>query len=257
MTGVTEKIVFTYNKQNEKLVGRKLSPFKKDISYPAIILVHGFGVTKEEGGMFTDLAQALTKHNFLVFYFDFSGRGESGGDYTHTSLTKLADDLKSILAFIKKDPQVNKNKIGIQAQSFGTAVTVALAPKVDCLILTGSISQPKKIMKKIFQTYNPKGISLKIMKATGEKIKMNPGFWQDLEKYNNLSMRIGHFSCPIMLIHGEKDETVPTKEMENYFKHIKTEKKKIVLKNADHGLRPVRSKMYKLAISWFKKHLGD
>jgi len=85
--------VFTFNKQGEKLVGLKHLPQNKNKKtaskhkYPAIILVHGFGVNKEESGMFTNLAKVLAKNGFAVFYFDFSGRGESQGNYSKTSLT--------------------------------------------------------------------------------------------------------------------------------------------------------------------------
>lgn len=43
--------VSTLNENNEKLVGIETTPDIEKDKYPTVLLVHGFGVTKEEGGM--------------------------------------------------------------------------------------------------------------------------------------------------------------------------------------------------------------
>jgi len=46
-----ERKVITLNKFNEKLVGLETKPLVEQKKYPTVILVHGFGVTKEENRM--------------------------------------------------------------------------------------------------------------------------------------------------------------------------------------------------------------
>ena len=70
------------NEYNEELVGVETTPSIEKEKYPTVLLVHGFGVTKEEYGMFDNLAKNLSESGFLVYRFDFSGCGESEGDYS-------------------------------------------------------------------------------------------------------------------------------------------------------------------------------
>lgn len=246
--------VSTQNKFGEKLVGIETTPLIKKDKYPTVILVHGFGVTKSEDGMFDSLTKELSENGFLVYRFDFSGCGESEGDYSKTSLSKLKSDLAKILDFVKSQQKVDSSKIGILAQSFGTATTVALAPKIQCLVMTGSISHPREIISKLFgEGYNPEGISVR-RKDNGTLTRIKPQFWKDFENYNLLES-IKKIHCPILFIHGSKDDKVPLSETEAYFENANQPKEKIIVEGVDHDLEPHREKMYKLAVDWFLKYL--
>lgn len=249
-----ETKVSILNEFNEKLVGVETAPSIEKEKYPAVILVHGFGVTKEESGMFDDLAKNLSAAGFLVYRFDFSGCGESEGDYSETSLSKLKSDLSKILEFVKSQPKVDTSRIGILGQSFGTATTITLEPKVKCLVMMGSTLYPKETLIKLFgDGYNPKGISTRI-KASGVITRVKPQFWKDFENHNLLES-IKNIHSPILFIHGEKDDKVPISEMEAYFENANEPKEKIIIEGADHGLSPHRDKMYKIVVGWFKKYL--
>lgn len=252
---IESKISIT-NKGNEKLVGLESAPSSDRSKYPTVILVHGFGVTKEENGMFGDLARLLADSNYLVYRFDFSGRGESEGNYSETSLTKLKDDLAEILNFVNTQPKVDINRIGILSQSLGTATTIALEPKVKCLVMMGSVAHPKEILAKLFgDGYHPTGISTRI-KNDGTTTKVKPQFWSDLNNHNLLES-IKKIHSPILFIHGGKDDKVPLSEMDAYFQNANEPKEKIILEGADHGLRPQRAKMHDIVLKWFNKYLME
>lgn len=250
-----ERKVSIINKYDEKLIGIETTPSSKKKEYPTIILVHGFGVKKEEGGMFDELAKSLAEENFLIYRFDFSGRGESGGDYSKTSLSKQKSDLSEILKFVKSQQKVNSSKIGILAQSFGTCVTVALMPKVKTIILMGSVANALEILKRNtrWEKLDTEGVSKKI-KSSGEVILIDKQFWEDLKNYDLLKS-IKKINCPILFIHGSKDSIVPLSEMESYFENANVPKEKIIIDGADHSLMPYRTEMYKIAVNWFKKYL--
>ena len=249
-----EKKVIVLNKFREKLVGLETIPSAEKERYPTVILVHGFGVTKSEYGMFDNLANNLSENGFLVYRFDFSGCGESQGDYSETSLSKLKSDLSKILDFVKSQSKVDGSRIGIHAQSFGTATTIALEPAIQCLVMTGSISHPKEVLSKLFgDGYHPEGISTRT-KSEGTITRIKPQFWKDFENYDLLKS-IKKIKCPILFIHGSKDDRVPISEMEAYFQNANEPKEKVIIEGADHGLEPQRDKMYKIAVDWFQKWL--
>lgn len=251
---MTETKISVLNESNEKLVGIETTPSIEKEKYPTVILAHGFGATKEECGMFDSIAKHLSKIGILVFRFDFSGCGKSDGDFSETSLSKLTSDLFQIIEHVKSKPNVDTSKIGILGQSLGTAITVALEPKVKCLIMLGSSSHPKENLIKIFgDGYNPNGISTRL-KPSGTINKVKPHFWKDFDNHKLLES-IKKIHCPILFIHGGKDDKAPISGMEAYFKNANEPKEKIIIQGADHGLRPHLDKMYKIVVVWFKKYL--
>lgn len=253
---MSETKVSIKNEFGEKLIGIETIPEIKKDKYPTVILVHGFATGKDMESIFSGLLKNLITDGFLVYRFDFSGCGESEGDYSKTSLSKLKSDLERMINFVKSQPKVDSSKIGILAQSTGTAVTVALAPKVNCIILSGSISHYKEVMAKIFGSgYNPTGISART-KANGTITKIGPQFWEDMENYNLLES-VKKIHCPILFIHGAEDEKVPVSEMEAYFESANEPKKKIIIEGSSHNFELNREELYKNAVSWFKKYLTE
>ncbi len=251
---IKEELVGLNNKKGEYLHGDITFPERSQEKNPAVLLVHGFGVERTEGGMFTDIALKLSSAGFLVFKFDFSGCGDSEGDYSETSLSKLVSDLGIMLDFVRKHPKVDKNKIGILAQSFGTSVTVALEPNVNAIILMGSIAHPHELMKELFkEDFNPNGISSR-KRSGGNITRVKPIFWQDLEQYDLLAS-MKKISCPILFIHGEKDDKVPISEMWSFYYAKKGGKETDIEKGAGHDLKPKRRGVYLLIENWFNRYL--
>ncbi len=251
---MTETKVSILNEYNEKLVGIETIPSTDKGKYPTVILAHGFGANKEESGMFDNIAKNLSETGVLVFRFDFSGCGESEGDFSETSLSKLKSDLSEILEFVKSQPTVDTSRIGILGQSLGTAITVTLEPEVKCLIMMGSTPYPKEALIKLFEEgYNPKGVSTRV-KPSGTITKVKAHFWKDFDNHRLLES-IRNIYCPILFIHGEKDDKAPISEMETYFKNANKPKEKTVIEGADHGLRPNLDKAYKIIVDWFNKYL--
>ena len=243
------------NKYGEKLVGLKTIPAILKDKYPVVVLVHGFATGKNMESTFDGLLKNLIAEGFLVYRFDFSGCGESEGNYVETSLSKLKSDLGTIINFVKSQPEVDNSRIGILAQSTGTTVTVSLEPEVNCMVLTGSISHYKETMVNIFEKgYNPAGISIRT-KANGTITKIGPQFWKDIA-HHNLLESVKRIHCPILFIHGSKDEKVPISEMEAYFANVNEPKEKVIIEGANHNFDPHQEKLYKSAADWFNKYLA-
>ncbi len=153
---VNEDLITIKNNFGETLFGDITYPEAVKEKNPAILLVHGFGVERNEDGLFDDLAFELSSNGYIVFRFDSSGCGESEGDYSKTSLSKLKNELGLIIKYIKSRKDVNKNKLGILAQSFGTVATIAFKPNVEAIVLMSSIAHPYEILKNIFsKNFNP------------------------------------------------------------------------------------------------------
>src|SRR3984957_9994679 len=64
----------------------------------AVVLVHGGGVTREEGGFFTRLAAGLGEAGVASLRFDLRGHGESEGRQEELTLSAILNDIRVALA---------------------------------------------------------------------------------------------------------------------------------------------------------------
>lgn len=249
--------VFIQNKKNEKLADLRDLPTLEQAKFPTIVLVHGFGANKTEYGMFDDLAKRLASNGYQVYRFDFAGLGESEGTYAHTTLTKQAEDLESILSFVKAQPTTDNLRIGLVGMSLGTAVITAFQPEnIKAIVYLGSVSEPHKTLKELFgDGYRPDDISVRIT-SEGKRVEMYGDFWKNFDKYD-LPQLIKNIKAPIMFIHGEKDSKVGASSAKLYFDNSNNPKDLRIIKNADHGFYEPseREEMIDLVKNWFDKYL--
>jgi alpha-beta hydrolase superfamily lysophospholipase len=66
-----------------------------------VVLVHGGGVTREEGGFFTRLAVGLGEAGVASLRFDLRGHGESEGRQEELTLATILNDIGAALAHVR------------------------------------------------------------------------------------------------------------------------------------------------------------
>lgn len=217
---------------------------------PIVILCHGFAYYKEEDGIFTSLAERLTGLGYAVYYFDFSGCGESEGDYEQTSLTKLVGDLKTILNEVCSYDYTDENDVSLVGQSFGTTVSIATQlTNIKRMALCGAFFNPYTLIAKLFTEFNETGVSRRV-RDDGRITTVGPQFWKDLEKYE-LEKLVANFDCPILFVHGEKDNIVPPENVRPLLQNAK-DSKLFIVADSDHGLQPNREQALEAIEEFFR-----
>jgi uncharacterized protein len=68
----------------------------------AVVLVHGGGVTREEGGFFTRLADGLAGARVASLRFDLRGHGRSEGRLEDLTLAAVLNDIRVALSEVKR-----------------------------------------------------------------------------------------------------------------------------------------------------------
>ncbi|HVZ12468.1 MAG TPA: alpha/beta hydrolase [Patescibacteria group bacterium] len=242
------------NKSGETLVGVEVLPDEKRDKYPVVIMAHGFAYFKEEDGLFVEVGKRLAAIGIASYRFDFSGCGESEGDYAKTTLSKLRDDLGSILEFVKSRPTTDRDRIGIWGQSFGATTTISLSPQVRAIALTGSFMRGKEVISNLFgDGYHPEALSIR-HHSDGTETRMEGQFWKDFDNHD-MTARLKEIKSSLLLIHGSKDDHVPLSEMELIYEKANQPKEKVIVDGADHGLEPKREEVYDILVNWFGKQL--
>lgn len=179
-----------------------------------VVVCHGFRGSKENGGRIFDFADSLQEAGFAVLAFDFTGSGESPGDFAKVTLTRQAEDLKTVINYVKKNLSL---PIILLGRSFGGTTVLAggtgepdvkgfilwSAPVFLHLTFAGLIPQKQyKLLRS--------GYEIEIADESGI-FKLGPDLIRDfsnhdMDKYiENIGRR------PTLIIHGEEDKVVPLK----------------------------------------------
>ncbi|MGY0056643.1 alpha/beta hydrolase [Streptomyces sp. LZ34] len=107
------------------LAGTLVSPDTP--SAHAVVLVHGGGVTREEGGFFTRLAAGLADDGVVSLRFDTRGHGESEGRQEELTLATILNDIRVAIAYVRE--ATDAQEITLLGASFGGGICAYYAAK--------------------------------------------------------------------------------------------------------------------------------
>jgi len=95
---------------------------------PAVLLLHGFGSSKDEvGGMYAREARALADKGIASLRIDFPGFGKSQGDTGQMTIDQQLEAAKAALDVLRKTDGVDPGRTGVLGFSLGGAVATLLA----------------------------------------------------------------------------------------------------------------------------------
>ncbi len=227
-------------------------PDKGD-KFPTILLVPGFGMDLHEYGYFDEASQVFMRNGFQTFRFSFEGTGGSQGNFTDMTVESQVRELRYVINLI------DKGRIGLYAQSFGTVVTSVSfpLPEIKTIVFTSAPRDPYTSLSKWFKRergFDPLGESV-IVRSDRRKTRIGPKFWESLQKFNILQ-EIRKVTQPILLIHGSFDQRVPVIEAEDLYMATLCRKKLHIVEKADHAFTGrFRLPVLKLIAQWFLEEL--
>ena len=107
--------------------------------HPAIIVVHGFGASKDAGNV-TVPASLYAQWGYIALRVDMRGCGESEGTPGHVLCTDQVEDVRSAISYLAQRPEVMADRIALSGTSFGGAVvlyTAGVDKRVAAVISAG------------------------------------------------------------------------------------------------------------------------
>lgn len=154
-----------------------------------------------------DFSQKLSDAGFNVFSYDYRGYGLSKGN---PSEKKSYEDAETAYNYLVNELQIAPEKIIIFGRSLGGAVSVDLASRKKCggLIAESTFVSAFRVMT-TYQIY-------------------------PFDKFENLK-KIPNVKCPLLLIHGKKDELIPIWHGEKLFSAANEPKYFFQVEEGGHG----------------------
>ncbi|MBK6266910.1 OsmC family protein [Marivirga sp. S37H4] len=226
-----EKISFK-GAQGHKLAAYIAFPAdRKPINY--VIFAHCFTCNKNLNAV-RNISFALTKYGYAVMSFDFTGLGESEGDFSNTDFSSNTEDLIAASAFLKSEYKPPSLLIG---HSLGGAAVLMAASKigsVKAIATIGAPAQPDHILRLIkdgIDEIKEKGEAE--VSIGGRPFKIKEQFLNDL-KDNKALENLKDLRKPILILHSPQDNIVGIENAEEIYKNAFHPKSFISLDGADH-----------------------
>lgn len=179
------------------------------------------------------IARALTQQGIAVLRFDFTGLGNSDGDFSNTNFSSNLQDLTAATEFLRSEYEAPQILIG---HSLGGAAVLAMAGQVAECKAVVTIGAPH-MAEHVVHNFSA---ALDEIQQTGEaKVKLGlrefnikKQFLDDLEAFDDA--HISQLKKALLVMHSPIDATVNIQEAEKIYKAAKHPKSFVSLNQADH-----------------------
>ena len=241
-----------------KLAGEVYFPPGNEIC-PALCICHGIPnapYNPTERGYAT-LAQKFCLAGFITLIFNFRGTGRSEGNI---DLLGWSEDLTAALDFIHSLERVDKNRLCLLGFSGGAAVCVYVAAHDARVSLLATCACPAdfsfmadeaSIAARIEHFRKIGAIRDKDFPPSMEKWRQGFEIIAPIRWIDKISPR------PLLLVHGDADETVPVGQIHKLYRKAKEPKEIAIIPGAKHKLRLEEAAMATV-LQWLKaKCLGN
>lgn len=187
-----------------------------------ILFSHG---NAEDIGELRQTLENIRDAGFSVFAYDYRGYGTSSGAPTEAGAYRDAD---AAYDYLVNDLKIPAERIVAHGRSLGGAVAVDLASRRELggLIVENSFVTAYRVLTRV------------------------PLF--PLDKFKNIS-KIKDVRCPVLIIHGTKDEVIPFWHGEMLFQEANEPKLSLWVENAGHNnLSQIAGKRYEQVLKEFE-----
>ena len=203
------------------------------------------------------ISRALTREGVAVLRFDFTGLGESEGDFADTNFSSNVDDLVLAADFMKSNYHPPEILIG---HSFGGAAVLQAAgriPSSTAVVTIAAPSDPQHVKRALGSaTASIQSKGLADVTLAGRTFTLKKQFLDDLD-FVNMQETLKNLDRALLILHSPIDETVGIDNAAKIFQAARHPKSFISLDTADHLLTNSEDSEYAGSIiaAWARKYV--
>jgi uncharacterized OsmC-like protein/alpha/beta superfamily hydrolase len=250
-----EKVTFE-NDEGQALSGLLALPETPPKAYA--LFAHCFTCSKNLKAA-TNIARALADSGIAVLRFDFTGLGQSEGDFADTNFSSNVSDLLAAVQFLAENYAAPEILVGHSLG--GTAVLQAAAdvPSAVAVATIGSPSDPEHV-RHLFagaeEALRDEGIAE--VNLGGRPFTMKQQFLDDLERHE-LPATIKSLRKALLIMHAPLDDIVEIDNASELFARALHPKSFISLDKADHLLTREEDSLYAghVLAAWASRYLDS
>lgn len=220
------------------------------------IFAHCFTCAKDLRAV-VNISRALTQEHIAVLRFDFTGLGQSEGDFADTTFSSNVDDLLAAARFLEREYEAPQILVG---HSLGGAAVLQAAhhlPAVRAVATLGAPADPahvEHLLTESIDEIRAKGAAT--VTLGGRPFTIKREFLEDLAA-DRMETSINGLGRALLVMHSPLDATVGIENAERIYKQAKHPKSFVSLDRADHLISDVSDSQYAghVISAWASRYL--
>ncbi len=205
-----------------------------------------------------DITRALAEEGFAVLRFDFTGLGESEGDFADTNFSSNLDDLEDAAQWLAEQLAPPQLLLG---HSLGGTAMLAVAERLEsvrALATLGAPASPAHVLKQFgagLESIEAEGSAE--VELAGRSFRVRRDFIDDARSHD-LEERLRRLRRALLVLHSPVDRVVPVEQAQRIFVAALHPKSFISLDDADHLLSRSEDSQYagRVIAAWASRFLA-
>jgi putative redox protein len=221
------------NQQGERLAAALEMPSETPLAFA--VFAHCFTCSKDVAAA-SRISRALAARGIATLRFDFTGLGNSEGDFANSNFSSNVEDLVAAAQALASAHRAPAVLIG---HSLGGAAVLAAAERIDsvtAVVTIGAPAQPAHVAhlfddaRETIEREGSAGVTL-----GGRRFTVKKQFLEDLDAQSQLE-RIGRLRRSLLVMHSPVDDVVGIDNAATIFQAARHPKSFVSLDSADHLL---------------------
>lgn len=250
----SEKVEFR-GAHGHLLAGRLDRPDGEPVAYA--LFAHCFTCSKDVFAA-QRICTALAEHNVAVLRFDFTGLGNSEGDFANTSFSSNVEDLVAAADFLRAQYQAPKLLIG---HSLGGAAVPMAALRIPECIGVATINAPfdpahaQHLFAHAIADIEAKGAAE--VTLAGRSFTISRDFLRDLQSQAPRDS-LHNLQRALLIFHATADKTVSIENAREIYLAAQHPKSFVALDGADHLISRREDAVYiaTMLVAWSSRYLA-
>ncbi len=204
-----------------------------------------------------NVSRALASRRIGVLLFDFTGLGESAGDFSDTNFSSNVGDLLAAARFMERELEPPRLLVG---HSLGGAAVLKAAGGIEfvrAVVTIGAPAEPSHVAHLLtgsLQELEERGEAE--VSIGGRPFRLRKQFLEDLEA-TRMEQTLGELGRALLVFHSPVDRIVGIENAARIFGWAKHPKSFVSLDRADHLLTNEADSLYLGAVlaAWVGKYI--
>lgn len=250
----SKKVSFT-NDNGDQLSARLELPVNQH-PHTYALFAHCFTCSKNLAAV-RNISRAMSINGIGVLRFDFTGLGESEGDFADTNFSSNIEDLLAAARFLEKEYEAPALLVG---HSLGGAAVIAAAAQLDSVRAVATIGAPfdpghvSRHLSESIEDIEEEGEAE--INIGGRPFTVKKHFLEDIRQ-KKIEGYLSGWDKSILIMHSPQDKIVEVENAARLYHAAKHPKSFITLDGADHLLSEKRDSRYAgdLIACWSQRYV--